>query len=256
MSFFDDDGEETAQQPAARAHALASPPRTPGAAGPRGVDDHTLIVRRRVALGAGVALLIVIALVVNGCVKSEKTQELKDYNQSVGQIARESSEQVATPLFTTLSSASTKQALEVEEQVDQLRIQAQGFASRVQGLKRPQRDGGRAAEPVAGLQPARGNAREAGGAAAEGAGRQRQAVDRIHRRGDGDVPRLRHPLLPAGRAPDPADAGRTRSARRPDEPLAVPPEPRVAGTQHRQLQAHRAGDGRALRPPAGPTAAR
>ncbi len=138
MSFFDDDGEETAQQPAARVARPRRPrPRTPGGGGPGGADDHTLIVRRRVALGAGVALLIVIALVVNGCVKSEKTQALKDYNQSVSQIARESSEQVVTPLFTTLSSASTKQALEVEEQVDQLRIQAQGLASRVQGLSVP-----------------------------------------------------------------------------------------------------------------------
>jgi len=90
-----------------------------------------------VALGVGIALLIVIVLLVNGCVKGEKTQALKNYNQSVSQIARESGEQVATPLFTTLSSASSKQALEVEEQVDQLRIQAQGFASRVQGLSVP-----------------------------------------------------------------------------------------------------------------------
>ena len=51
----------------------------------------------------GVALLIVIVLVVSGCVKSEKTQALKNYNQSVSQIARESAEQVATPLFTTLA---------------------------------------------------------------------------------------------------------------------------------------------------------
>jgi len=143
LSFFDDDGEETAQQPAAR---LAQPrrprPRSPGgggsgAGGPDGVDEHTLIVRRRVALGGLVALLIVIVLVVSSCVKGEKTQALKNYNQSVSQIARESGEQVATPLFTTLAGASSKQALEVEEQVDQLRIQAQGFATRVQGLSVP-----------------------------------------------------------------------------------------------------------------------
>ena len=43
---------------------------------------------------------------------------------------------MATPLFTTLAGASGKQALEVEEQVDQLRIQAQSFTSR-QGLSVP-----------------------------------------------------------------------------------------------------------------------
>ena len=143
MSFFDDDGDETAQQPAARLPRPRRPqPRSPraggaGPGGPGGADEHTLIVRRRVALGGLVALLIVIVVVVSSCVKSEKTQALKNYNQSVSQIARESAEQVATPLFTTLASASSKQALEVEEQVDQLRIQAQGFASRVQGLSVP-----------------------------------------------------------------------------------------------------------------------
>jgi uncharacterized repeat protein (TIGR01451 family) len=138
LSFFDDDGEETAQQPAARVAQPRRPrPRSPRGGGPGGPDEHTLIVRRRVAVGVGVALLIVIVLVVSSCVKSEKAQALKTYNQSVGTIARESGEQVATPLFATLSSASSKQALEVEEQVDQLRIQAQGFASRVQGLSVP-----------------------------------------------------------------------------------------------------------------------
>ena len=138
MSFFDDDGEETAQQAAARPAQPRRPrPRTPRGGGPGGVDEHTLIVRRRIALGVGVLLLIVIVLVVNGCVKSEKTQALKNYNQSVSTIARESGEQVATPLFTSLAGASSKQALEVEETVDQLRIQAQDFASRVQGLSVP-----------------------------------------------------------------------------------------------------------------------
>jgi len=138
LSFFDDDGEETAQQPAARLPRPRRPqPRSPRAGGPGGADEHTLIVRRRIALGVGVALLIVIVLIVNGCVKGEKTTALKNYNQSVSTIARESGERVATPLFKTLASASTKQALEVEEQVDQLRIQAQGFASRVQGLSVP-----------------------------------------------------------------------------------------------------------------------
>jgi hypothetical protein len=145
LSFFDDDGEETAQRPAAstvRAPAGARPrrpqPRRPQASGgPGGVDEHTLIVRRRIALGAAVVLLIVIILVVNGCVKGQKTQALKNYNHDVSQINREANEQVAKPLFATLASASGKQPLEVEEQVDQLRISAQNFASRVQGLSVP-----------------------------------------------------------------------------------------------------------------------
>jgi hypothetical protein len=95
------------------------------------------MVRRRVAAGVAVVLLIVIVLVVNGCLKSQRIQGMKDYNRNVSLIATESVEQVATPLFSTLNDAAGKSALNVEEQVDQLRIQAQNLASRAKGLSVP-----------------------------------------------------------------------------------------------------------------------
>jgi hypothetical protein len=95
------------------------------------------MVRRRVAAGVGVLLLIAIVLIVNGCLKSQKQQELKDYNRNVSQLARESDEQVSHPLFTALTSASGKSALDVEVQIDQLRIQAQSIATRAKGLSVP-----------------------------------------------------------------------------------------------------------------------
>jgi hypothetical protein len=69
--------------------------------------------------------------------KSEKQQALKNYNRSVSELARESDEQVAHPLFTTLTNAAGKSALSVEEQVDQLRINAQNLANRAKGLSVP-----------------------------------------------------------------------------------------------------------------------
>ncbi|HEY3960500.1 MAG TPA: hypothetical protein VGL68_08310 [Solirubrobacteraceae bacterium] len=95
------------------------------------------MVRRRVAAGVGVVLLIIIVLIVNGCLKSQKQQELKDYNQNVSRIARESDAQVSHPLFSALANASTKSALDVEVQIDQLRIQAQSLATRAKGLSVP-----------------------------------------------------------------------------------------------------------------------
>jgi hypothetical protein len=95
------------------------------------------MVRRRVAAGIGVLLLIAIVLIVNGCLKSEKQQGLKNYNRSVSDLARESDEQVAGPLFATLTNAAGKSALSVEEQVDQLRINAQNLANRAKGLSVP-----------------------------------------------------------------------------------------------------------------------
>jgi hypothetical protein len=95
------------------------------------------MVRRRVAAGVGVVLLIVIVLVVNGCLKSQRVQDMKNYNHSVSLIGTESVEQVSTPLFSTLTDAAGKSALNVEEQVDQLRIQMQNLASRAKGLSVP-----------------------------------------------------------------------------------------------------------------------
>ena len=144
MSFFED-GEETAQRSAsagAPEQGAAPPrrarPRRPQRSGrPLPADQHTLMVRRRVAAGAAVVALIVIVLIINGCLKSQRVQSLKDYNHNVGVIATESDEQVSAPLFSTLSGASGKSALNVEEQVDQLRIEAQNLANRADGLSVP-----------------------------------------------------------------------------------------------------------------------
>jgi hypothetical protein len=147
LSFFDD-GEETASRPSTRASrarppAAAGGPRQPRPRRPhhtaaaQSLDHHTLMVRRRVAAGIGVVLLIAIVLIVNGCLKSQKQQELKDYNRNVSQLARESDEQVSHPFFSALSGASGKSALDVEVQIDQLRIQAQTLATRAKGLSVP-----------------------------------------------------------------------------------------------------------------------
>jgi hypothetical protein len=96
-----------------------------------------MMVRRRIAAGVGVVLLIAIVLLVNGCLKRGKQQALESYNQNVNQIAAQSESQVAKPLFTTLSSASGKQALDVETQIDQLRRQSEEIAEHAKGLSLP-----------------------------------------------------------------------------------------------------------------------
>jgi hypothetical protein len=96
-----------------------------------------MMVRRRIAAVVGVVLLIVIVLVVNGCLKRGKQQALESYNQNVNQIAQASQSQVARSFFSTLAGANGKSALDVGEQVDQLRRQAQELAERAQKLSVP-----------------------------------------------------------------------------------------------------------------------
>jgi hypothetical protein len=95
------------------------------------------MVRRWVALGVGLVLVIVIVLVINGCLKSEKQQSLKDYNRQASALAQEFDSQVARPLFSTLTNAAAKSALDVEVQVNQLRLQAQSIDTAAQRLSTP-----------------------------------------------------------------------------------------------------------------------
>jgi hypothetical protein len=95
------------------------------------------MVRRRVAAGVGVALVIVVVLVLSSCFKSQATQKLETYNRDVSRIAMESEQHVSKPFFSELSGANSKSALGVENQLDQLHIQAQTEASDAKGLSVP-----------------------------------------------------------------------------------------------------------------------
>jgi hypothetical protein len=143
LSFFDDEDEEppTTVRPAHTRQQSRPQPRRPqrtdGAGGSESLDHHAMMVRRRIAAVVGVVLLIAIVLLVNGCLKRGKQQALESYDRSVNQIAQSSESQAARPLFTTLSGAGGKSALDVEVQVDQLRRQAQELAERAKGLSVP-----------------------------------------------------------------------------------------------------------------------
>jgi hypothetical protein len=95
------------------------------------------MVRRLVAAGVGIAVVIVLALVINGCVKSEKRQSLTNYNRDVSQLAQESNTQVSGPLFVALTNSTSKSALDVEQQVDELLKQAQAIATHAKSLNVP-----------------------------------------------------------------------------------------------------------------------
>jgi hypothetical protein len=139
LSFFDD-GEETASQPSTRVPRTPQRPqprRAPHGENPHPDDQHTLMVRRRVAAAVGVLLVILIVLFVSSCLKKQSTQALETYNRDVGRIAQESEQQVSKPFFSALADANSKSALDVEVQLNQLHIQAQNQAAGAKGLSVP-----------------------------------------------------------------------------------------------------------------------
>jgi hypothetical protein len=139
LSFFDD-GEETVARSSRgvpKPKARVRPRQPQAGAGSLQVDRHTLMVRRRVAAGVAVVVLVLIVIGINACLKSEKREELKNYNNAVGELAESFATNVTKPLFSTLTGAGGKSALNVEVQIDQLRIQAQSIASKARGLSAP-----------------------------------------------------------------------------------------------------------------------
>jgi hypothetical protein len=95
------------------------------------------MIRRRIAAGVAVVAVIVVVLLINGCLKSGKQEALKTYNREAGQIVQESDQQVSSPLFKALASASGESPLNVEAQVNQLRMTAQSQAAHAKGLSVP-----------------------------------------------------------------------------------------------------------------------
>lgn len=95
------------------------------------------MVRRLAAAGVAIVVVIVIALVISGVRKGERQEGLKTYNREAGQLGRESVEQVAHPLFVALTNATSKSALDVEQQVDELLTKAQSLVTRTKGMSVP-----------------------------------------------------------------------------------------------------------------------
>jgi hypothetical protein len=137
LSFFDEGEDEAPTTSARAARPRPQRPRRPSTAGGGPPDRQTLLIRRGVAFGVGLVLLFLIIFGISGCLKSQKLHALKTYNTNTGNLVTASDQQVSNPLFTTLSSAQGKNPLDVEVQINQLRILAAKQAQQAQSMSVP-----------------------------------------------------------------------------------------------------------------------
>src|SRR3954452_6669721 len=114
-----------------------APARRPGRRSGPATDRQTLMVRRAVAAGAGLLVLLLLIFGVKGCLDARKEQAFKDYVQDVDSLTRESGQE-STQLFGLLQSKGGRnQAVNIENTLNDLRSQSDQVAERAKGLDPP-----------------------------------------------------------------------------------------------------------------------
>ena len=111
------------------------------------------MLRRALALGAGLLVLILIVLGVKGCLDARKHRALSDYSRNVTQIVKET-EQTSKDFFDKLSDPGELSVTEFDAEVSADRSAMDNYPSRVDGLERPRRHGPRPDRARAGLRAA------------------------------------------------------------------------------------------------------
>jgi len=96
-----------------------------------------VLVRRAVAIGAVVLLLVLLIFALRACASSRKENSLKDYNREVSSIVHESDTQVGAPFFQTLSQASNDSPQDVQTNISGYRVQADSQLKQARNLDVP-----------------------------------------------------------------------------------------------------------------------
>jgi hypothetical protein len=115
LSFFDEDDEPSRTTP--------RPRRGRPSGGGVATDSQTLMIRRAVAIGLGLLLVILLGFVVKTCQKSRHDSALEDYNRQISAIGDDSARQVGAPFFQLLTEGGSPQDLQTN--ISSYRVQAE-----------------------------------------------------------------------------------------------------------------------------------
>ena len=96
-----------------------------------------MMVRRTIAVGAGLLVLILLVLGVRGCLDSRKERAIKDYADNAEVLVRESNGQ-SKELFALLQgSGSPDEAVDAQNKVNGYRVQSESIVDRARDLDVP-----------------------------------------------------------------------------------------------------------------------
>ena len=103
---------------------------------PRRPERQQILLRRGLALGAGLLILILIVLGVRGCLNARKHRALSDYARNVTQIVDET-DQTSKSFFDKLSDPGNLSVTEFVAEVNADRSAMDNYVARVDGLDAP-----------------------------------------------------------------------------------------------------------------------
>jgi hypothetical protein len=93
------------------------------------------MVRRLVAAGVGLVVIIALVLGVKGCLNNRQEQALKDYNRDVASLVQESDSN-ADEFFAALTTGGTS-STDVQAQISVLRLRAKAQTKQAEGFSVP-----------------------------------------------------------------------------------------------------------------------
>jgi hypothetical protein len=127
MSFLD----ETDDRPR-RGSARRPPPHGPS------VDNQTLWVRRLIALGAGVLVLILLVWGIHSCQVSRKHSAFRSYDREAASLIQESN-QLSGQLFDLLGNGggNASNPVDATNTANGIRVQAENQVDRARGISHP-----------------------------------------------------------------------------------------------------------------------
>jgi hypothetical protein len=103
---------------------------------PRRPERQQILIRRALALGAGLLILILIVLGVRGCLNARKHRALSDYARNVTQIVDET-QQTSKSFFGKLSDPGSLSVTEFVAEVNADRSAMDNYVARVESLDTP-----------------------------------------------------------------------------------------------------------------------
>jgi hypothetical protein len=103
---------------------------------PRRPERQQILLRRGLALGAGLLVLILIVLGVRGCLDARQDRALRDYAQDVTQIVEETN-QTSESFFAKLSDPGSLSVTEFVAEVSADRSAMDSYVARVDSLDAP-----------------------------------------------------------------------------------------------------------------------